>query len=382
MPFVQTGDIRTYYRLDGADGGPVVILSHSLGVDHALWDTLAADLAPYFRVLRYDTRGHGATEAGREGSIERFAHDALALADALEIRTFAFCGLSLGGMVGQWLGANAADRVTRLVLANTTPRVADPAALEERRRMTLDRGMPAVADIAMRRSFAPAVLDAAGPAVAWARRTMLASDPAGYAAACAAIRDMDFTSLAARIRVPTLVIAGDFDQSMPWDSHSRVLAESIPGASAVRLPAAHLSVLERPRAFSAAVLQFLVPPPEDPFEAGMAVRRAVLGDAHVDRAAASTTDLTRDFQDLITRYAWGAVWTRPGLDRRVRRLLVLAVTASMGRWEEFRLHVRSGLAADLEPAELKEVLLQIAIYAGVPAANTAFHIASEEMTSR
>ena len=112
---------------------------------------------------------------------------------------------------------------------------------------------------------------------------------------------------------------------------------------------------------------------------GMTVRREVLGDEHVDDAIARTTPFTADFQDLITRYAWGSIWTRPGLDPRVRRLLVLAVTASLGRWEEFRLHVRTGLAAELEPETLEEVLLQVGAYAGVPAANTAFHIANEEL---
>ena len=118
--------------------------------------------------------------------------------------------------------------------------------------------------------------------------------------------------------------------------------------------------------------------PEDPLQAGFAVRRSVLGDAHVDRSIAAATEFTRDFQEMITRYAWGTVWTRPGLDPRVRRLLVLAMTASLGRWEEFRLHVRTGLAGELEMADLKEVLLQVAIYAGVPAANTGFHIAAAE----
>jgi 3-oxoadipate enol-lactonase/4-carboxymuconolactone decarboxylase len=382
MPFLQAADIRTYYRLDGADGRSVVILSHSLGVDHGLWDALVRDLIPHFSVLRYDTRGHGASETAGSGTIEQFARDVLALADALGIQTFAFCGLSLGGMVGQWLGMHAADRVTRLVLANTTPRVADPSVMEDRRRRVLDGGMPAVIDIAMQRSFSPASLDANGPAVAWARRTMLATRPEGYAAACAAIRDMDFTAALGTIRVPTLVLAGDSDQSMPWDGHSRVLAESIPGATAIRLDAAHLSILERPRSFTAAVLEFLLPKSQDVASAGMAVRRGVLGDAHVDRAIAGTTDLTRDFQDLITRYAWGTIWTRPGLDRRTRRLLVLATTASMGRWEEFRLHLRSGLAADLELVDLKEALLQVAVYAGIPAANTAFHIASEELAKK
>ena len=113
--------------------------------------------------------------------------------------------------------------------------------------------------------------------------------------------------------------------------------------------------------------------------AGMEVRREALGDAYVDKAMALTTDFTRDYQELITRYAWGTIWTRPELDLLTRRLLVLAITASLGRWEEFALHMRAGLAHELEECDLKEVLLQIAIYAGVPAANTGFQIAGEEI---
>ena len=168
--------------------------------------------------------------------------------------------------------------------------------------------------------------------------------------------------------------------STPWTGHGEVLAVADPRARAAKIAAAHLSNLERPSTFTSALLEFLLPgPPPDRLEAGFAMRRAVLGDAHVDRSIANANDFTREFQDLITRYAWGTIWTRPGLDPRVRRLLVLAITASLGRWEEFRLHVRTGLAAELEPADLKEVLLQVAVYAGVPAANTGFHIAGEEL---
>jgi len=114
-------------------------------------------------------------------------------------------------------------------------------------------------------------------------------------------------------------------------------------------------------------------------EAGMGVRRKVLGDAHVDRAVAKLNPVNSEFQDLITRYAWGEIWTRPGLDHRTRRLLVLTATGAMGRWEEFRLHIRAGLEGGLAVADIKETLLQLAIYAGVPAANTGFHILQEVM---
>jgi 3-oxoadipate enol-lactonase/4-carboxymuconolactone decarboxylase len=169
---------------------------------------------------------------------------------------------------------------------------------------------------------------------------------------------------------------------MPWNGHADVLVRGIPGARGVRLNAGHLSNLERPRGFTAALLEFLRPPAPSTLDAGVAVRRQVLGDEHVDQAIAGTTDFTRGFQELITRHAWGTIWTRPGLDRRTRRLLVLATTAALGRLDEFRLHVRTGLDRELELADLEEVLLQTAVYAGVPAANAAFHASSAIIAER
>jgi 3-oxoadipate enol-lactonase/4-carboxymuconolactone decarboxylase len=184
---------------------------------------------------------------------------------------------------------------------------------------------------------------------------------------------MDHTGLLAGIRVPTLIIVGDRDVSTPWAGHGELLVREIPNARVVHLPTAHLSNLERPRSFRCALLDFL-----EPAAAGDA-RREMLGGDYVDAAIAKTTGFTREFQELIARYAWGTIWTRPGLERRSRRLLALATTCSLGRWEEFRLHVRTGLERELEPCDLKELLLQAAIYAGVPAANTGFQIAQEEI---
>jgi 3-oxoadipate enol-lactonase / 4-carboxymuconolactone decarboxylase len=382
VPFLEHDNRRSYYRLDGQDDRPAIVLSHSLGLDHGMWDAQAADLLPHFRVLRYDTRGHGASSVpSGDYTIESLANDVLAIADACGLARFAFCGLSLGGMIGQWLAVHAADRLTHVVLANTSPRVADPNAMETRRRTVLDAGMTGVAEMVMGRFFAPAVLEANGPAVASAQRTLLATDPVGYAGCCAAIRDMDHRPILGRIDVPTLIVSGDLDVGMPWDDHGALLTASIRGAKAVRLPAAHLSNLERPRSFSRALFDFLMPEIVDRRESGLQVRRAVLGAAHVDRSLAGVTDFTRAFQELIINVPWGTIWTRPGLDVRTRRLLVLTTTAALGRWEEFRLHLRTGLAAELEPCDVEEALLQIAVYAGIPAANTAFHAAQEEMKS-
>jgi len=345
-----------------------------------MWDPQVPDLLSHFRILRYDMRGHGASEVTvGEYSIERLARDVLGLTDALGIEKFAFCGLSIGGMIGQWLAANAGERLSHAVLANTSPR-AGPEGMEARRQAVLAGGMAAVVDAVMQRFFSAKTLASQNPRAVTGRRTLLGTDPVGYAGCCAAVRDMDQIDILRRIRVPTLIIVGDHDVSTPWDGHGEVLARQIKGARVVHLPTAHLSNIERPRSFTAALLEFLlrheIP---DPMEAGYEVRRAALGDAYVDAAIARTTEFTREFQELITGYAWGSIWARPGLDRRLRRMLALTTMVALGRWEEFRMHVRAGLARELEPCDLKEMILQAGVYAGVPAANMAFQIASEEV---
>ena len=380
MPFAHIDGIRHFYRLDGRDDRPTIVFSHSLGLDHGQWDHQAADLLPHFRVLRYDVRGHGATDApAGEYSIERLSRDLLGIADAAGVAQFAFCGLSLGGMIGQWLGANAGERVTHLVLANTSPRYGNPQVMEDRRTAVAKGGMAALVDAILQRFFTEESLAGNSPDVASARRTILATNPAGYSGCCAAIRDMDNIASLGKIRTPTLIIFGDRDLSTPWMGAGDILAASIAGAKVVGFPTAHLSNLEAPRSFSAALLDFLQAGGGDPLETGFIMRRQVLGDSHVDRSIASTTDFNRDFQEMITRYAWGTIWTRPLLDQRTRRMLAMTAIAALGRWEEFRMHIRAGLAQELEPCDLKELLMQVAIYAGVPVGNTGFHIAMEEL---
>jgi 3-oxoadipate enol-lactonase / 4-carboxymuconolactone decarboxylase len=381
LPFATIDNARMFYHLQGNAGRPVLILSHSIGTDHSLWDPQIEALLPYFQVLRYDTRGHGASDAtAGEYSIEMLGKDLLALADALKISQFAFCGLSLGGAIGQWVAAHAPERVTHLVLANTSPQFI-PRANWETRIAAVDKGgMSAVVDIAMQRFFSPDSPAKQSSYVASIRSVFLGTDPVGYLGCCAALRDMNHEDLLQRIKAPTLVIAGERDVSTPWNGHGEKLAHEIPGAKTLHLAAAHLSNLERPHSFVSALLEFLLPRPDadtDLLQTGFDMRLAVLGKDHVDRAIAETTGFTREFQELITRYAWGTIWSRPELDQRTRRLLVLAITAALGRWEEFALHVRTGLACELELCDLKEVLLQTAVYAGVPAANSGFKIAAE-----
>lgn len=383
LPFATIHNARMFYRLQGNAGRPVLILSHSISTDQAMWELQIGDLLPHFQILRYDTRGHGASEATTgEYSIEMLGKDILALADALEISQFAFCGLSLGGAIGQWVAVHAPERVTHLVLANTSAQFIPRANWETRIAAVVKGGMSAVVDVAMERFFSPDTLAKQNPNVASIRSVFLGTDPVGYLGCCAALRDMNQVDLLRQIKSPTLVISGERDIATPWSGHGEMLAREIPGAKTVHLAAAHLSNIERPHSFTTALFGFLLAQPNlgaDSLRAGFEVRRAVLGDAHVDSATANTTEFTREFQEVITRYAWGTIWSRPELDRRTRRLLALAITASLGRWEEFALHVRAGLASDLELCDLKEVLLQTAVYAGTPAANTGFRIAAEQI---
>jgi 3-oxoadipate enol-lactonase len=188
------------------------------------------------------------------------AGDALALASKLGVQHFALCGLSLGGMIGQWLGANAPDRLTHLVLANTSARFPAPEIMETRRQTALATGMTSFADAALQRGFLAESLTANPPWVASMRSILLATDPVGYAGCCAAIRDMDQIDLLPKVHVPTLVIGGDRDISTPWKGHGDLLAARIPGAKSILLPTAHLSNLEQPEAFSVALLNFLQSP--------------------------------------------------------------------------------------------------------------------------
>jgi 3-oxoadipate enol-lactonase/4-carboxymuconolactone decarboxylase len=379
MAFVELSGLRCHYRLEGAADKPVIVLSHSLGQDLGMWDPQMADLLTRFRVLRYDTRGHGATDApAGDYTMAQLAWDALGLLDALDIPQVAWCGLSMGGMIGQWLAIDTPDRLSHLILANTSPRIADPPGMEARRVKVLADGMGPIIDTVMSRFFTKELLSDTPPAVASARETLSRMNPIGYAGCCAAVRDHDATSRLHEIRAQTLVISGEADESMPWDAHGGVLMREIEDSEVVHLPTAHVSNIGAPRAFTRAVMEFLMQPlDEDQLMSGLAVRRSVLGNAHVDRAMAGATDLTRDFQEFLTRYVWGEIWSRPGLDHRTRRLLVLTTLATLGRWEEFRMHLNAALDHGFEWCDVEELLLQVAVYAGIPTANTGFGIAGE-----
>ncbi|BDC50140.1 3-oxoadipate enol-lactonase [Bryobacterales bacterium F-183] len=261
MPFASVDrSTRLYYRLEGRPELPVLILSHSLGCDHGMWDLQMPALLEHFRVLRYDTRGHGASDVtpGEAYSVEQLARDAVALADALGIATFDFCGLSLGGMTGMRIAAGTSGRLRRLVLANTSAKFPDVGPMEARRKTVLAEGMAAVADAVMDRFLRKSTQESGNPHAATLRTVLLATDLVGYAACCGAVRDLDNREILGAIQNPTLIISSEIDLSTPWKGHGDLLAELIPHAEVLMLETAHLSNIEAPREFAEAVIRFLV----------------------------------------------------------------------------------------------------------------------------
>jgi 3-oxoadipate enol-lactonase len=257
VPFAIIDKTRLFYRLEGRPGLPVLMLSHSLGCDHGMWLPQMPSLLERFQVLRYDTRAHGASDAPPgDYTMDQLGRDVLGLLDALKIAHASFCGISMGGAIGQWLAVNAPDRLTALVLANTAPRFGTPDIWDARRQVVLEAGMHAFIEATMQRFFSAANRDSA--LAHSVRDVFLATGPRGYAGCCAALRDADFRSALPRIRTRTLVIGSDRDPSTPWQENGELLARDIPGAKALKLDTAHLSNLEEPQAFTAAMVDFLL----------------------------------------------------------------------------------------------------------------------------
>ncbi len=257
MAIFDSGKGKLHYELEGADDAPLLVLSNSLGTTLDMWLPQMPALLEHFRVLRYDTRGHGQSEVTPGPySIAQLGNDVLALLDHVQAPRAHFCGLSMGGMTGIWLGIHAPDRIERLVLCNTSAAIGVPEMWNARIAHVRGGGLAAVIDAVLERWFTNDFL-AHAPAQVDRVRAMLANTQVeGYVANCAAVRDMDQRADLGRIATPTLVIGGKYDKSTPPE-HGELIARSIPGARYVELNAAHLSNWEAAQAFTRHVVTFL-----------------------------------------------------------------------------------------------------------------------------
>lgn len=257
MPFATRAHVDLYYRVDGDPGAATLLLSNSLGATLEMWEPQMPALAQRFRVVRYDSRGHGQSDVPRGPyTIDELARDALGLLDTLGIDRAHFCGLSMGGTVGLWLGVNAPERIDRLVLANTGARIGTAESWNSRIHAVRTGGTASIASAVLSRWFPRALMEQPTPIVAKMRATFDRLSSEGYAASCAAVRDFDIRRSVHRIRAPTLVITGSEDLATP-PADGRFIADEIRGAEYVELPATHLSNIHAAPAFTQTLVQFL-----------------------------------------------------------------------------------------------------------------------------
>ncbi len=254
-----TGDgCRIAYRLDGPEGAPMLVLSNSIGTSLHMWDGEMAELTKSYRVLRYDHRGHGGSDAPPGAySFDRLGRDVIELLDLLKIERAHFLGLSLGGFVGQWMGVFAANRIERLVLANTSPYLGPPSRFDQQIHAVLRaRDMSDTAATFLKNWFPNEMLERNAAEIAPFRETLLGMRPQGFAGCFGALRDADMRPILQLVTAPTLVVVGEHDK-VTLPEHGEQIANAIRGAKLVSLPAVHLPNVEARPAFLDAVLSFL-----------------------------------------------------------------------------------------------------------------------------
>ncbi|MFE2632965.1 4-carboxymuconolactone decarboxylase [Streptomyces sp. NPDC059374] len=421
----ETPSNTLQYRFDGPEEAPVLILGPSLGTTWHMWDRQVPELTQQWRVFRFDLPGHGGAPAHPAGSVTDLAERLLATLDGLGVQRFGYAGCALGGAVGIELALRHPERVASLALIAASPRFGTADEFRQRGVIVRSNGLDPIARTSPDRWFTSGFA-AAQPAITeWAVQMVRTTDPGCYIAACEALASFDVRPQLAGVTVPTLVLVGSDDQ-VTGPAEARTLVAGIPDARLAVVPgASHLVPVEQPAAvtdllvrhFSTAwqpaydsttgqlavvaapvrpapvaapvqpaPLAEIAPaavtttPPSrrpDAYDAGIKVRREVLGDAHVDRTLAQADEFSGDFQEFVTRYAWGEIWDRPGLDRRTRSCVTLTALVAGGHLDELAAHTRAALRNGLTPAEIKEVLLQAAVYCGVPAANSAFKVAQQ-----
>lgn len=413
------------YRSDGPEDAPVLVMGPSLGTTWHMWDRQIPELSGSWRIVRFDLPGHGGAPAHPAASVSELADRLIATLDELGVQRFGYAGSAIGAAVGADLALRHPGRLASLALVAASARFGTADEFRQRGVVVRSNGMDPMARSAPERWFTPAYAAAQPAIVEWAVQMVRTTDPGCYIAACEALAAFDIRADLGRIGVPTLVLAGAEDR-VTGPGAARTLVAGVPDARLAVVPgAAHLAPVEQPAAvtdllvhhFSTAWHETLpaipVPaapavaaaaqPPQapytlhvpvpmaaepapapapapagrpDPYEQGMKLRREVLGDARVDEETADADGFTGDFQELATRYAWGEVWARDGLDRRTRAVVALAALVAGGHLDEVAAHTRAALRAGLTPDEIREVLLQTSVYCGLPAAGAAFRAAA------
>lgn len=377
MQWITLNNLPIHYAYQDQQQPRTFVFVNSLGTDFRIWDKVVDELQTYGNILRFDKPGHGLSGLpDRDFQIKDYAELTLALMDALHIERAVYIGLSIGGIIGQYLGVHHPERFEKLILSNTAPKIGTDETWNARIAKVQQEGIVSIADMVMKVWFSEAFHQERAAELYGCRSMLIHSPQEGYLMACKAIRDNDLTQDIPNLELPCLCIGGGADGSTP-PALVESMAQAIPDADFVLIPeAGHIPCVESPQRMATVILDFVIySETKSLHEKGMLIRRAVLGDAHVDRAEANKTAFDRDFQEYITTNAWGTIWSRPGLSKRERSMLTIAVLATLGHEEELAMHLRATVNTGASIEDIKETLLHIAVYAGVPVSNTAIRIA-------
>lgn len=384
MAFLDIKGRSVAYRLLGAAANPLVILAHPLGMSQAVWDDLLPLLLPRYRVLTWDLPGHSASQAWGEGAVTPadLAAEALALADHAGAECFHFVGTSIGGVVGQQLIGEHAERLLSATLTNTGAVIGTEELWTTRAARVREEGLAAMSGEIVPRWFAPACFEAE-PALkpGWMTQMGCVDDEA-YAKLCEMLGSHAFTGRLAGKGVKVQLLGGSEDLATPPATLEVLAAELDDAPLTILEGVGHVPSVEVPARFAETLLATLAVNLSEvgakgvDYATGLETRKQVLGEAHVARSTENATSMDAPFQQMITRLAWGELWSNDDLTRRERSMITIGILAALGR-EELTLHLKTAKRLDLTEAELRQVLMHVAIYGGVPAANHAFALAKE-----
>ncbi|PMR67480.1 alpha/beta fold hydrolase [Halomonas heilongjiangensis] len=384
MAFLNINGRSVAYRLLGAEALPLVVLAHPLGMSQAVWDDVLPALLPRYRVLTWDLPGHGASQAWGEGAITPadLASEALALADHAGAGRFHFAGTSIGGVVGQQLLAEHAERLYSVTLTNTGAVIGTSELWTTRAGRVRSEGLGAISGEIVPRWFSAGRIEA-NPALKHGWMTQMGrGDDESYARLCEMLGSHAFTGKLTRKGVKVQLLGGSEDLATP-PATLEALAAECDGATLEILDAVgHVPSVEVPALFAEKLLAVLAVDLGDvgdkgvDYATGLTTRKQVLGEEHVARSTDNATRLDAPFQQMITRLAWGELWSNDDLTRRERSMITTGILAALGR-EELELHLKTAKRIGLTEAELRQVLMHVAIYGGVPAANHAFALAKQ-----
>ena len=387
MQFAKIGTEIIRYRVSGDTRGPVIAFANSLGTDLTIWDAVIDRLPRGYAIVCYDKRGHGLSSMhDQPRSIRDHANDLLGLLDHVGAQHFFVCGVSVGGMIAQQLAVQAPQRVDGLILCNTGAKIGSDEIWNARiEAINRDGHLANAADGILERWFSTDFHATNAAEVAGYKRMLIQTPASGYTATCAAIRDTDLTEMTRTLSVPTLCVAGDQDKSTTPEL-VKSLADLIDDAAYHEIsPCGHIPSIEQPEMLAGLICEFLdradtfsrsFTEPRQPLQdVGTGMRCKVLGHAHVERATQNISEFDRDFQSFITEGAWGRVWSGRHFSLRERSLVTIALLAGIGQDEELALHIRAAQNTGASEDDIKEVLMHVAVYAGVPRANHAIKIA-------